>query len=220
MSVIYPTNLAFFLIIIITGEFTDNKRAPFPYVLAAKENQTIFSKDSVPEGFVLSDPDHLTSSQINSLYHHWLGRQQKKLSPFIILNASPQHQTIKTMSKKARGKGKMEYQEVDSDNGEGEESSKDEVEEEGELSSKEQMDEEDVEMEEVVTDYQQGTHQPLKIGPPVGRAPLNRVYSAAVAASSQGPLLRQSPRKKKGKGASQVCFQSQNSSRSRIFTQF
>jgi hypothetical protein len=222
---LYPTHLAFFLIIIITGEFTDNKRAPFPYVLAAKENQTIFLKDSVPEGFVLSDPDHLTCSQINSLYHHWLGRQRKKLSPFVILNASPQHQTIKTMSKKARGKRKMEHQEVDSDNGEGEESSKDEVEDEGELSSKEETDEEeeeeeDVEMEEVVTDYNQGTHQRLKIGPPVGRAPLDRVYSAAVASSSQGPLLRQSPRKKKGKGASQVCSQSQNSSRSRIFTQF
>ena len=116
----------------------------------------------------------------------------------------------------------MEYQEVDSDNGEGEESSKDEVEDEGELSSKEKTDEEeeeeDVEIEEVVTDYHQGTHQRLKIGPPVGRAPLDRVYSAAVAGSSQCPLLRQSPRKRKGKAVSQVCFQSRNRSRSTIFT--
>lgn len=92
-----------------TGEFTRNKIAAFPYILAAKEDQNIFSRDSAPEGFTLSDPDHLPGYKIDALYHHWLNRQQKRLSPFIMLNASPQHQSSVRTSAKAKGKRKAEY---------------------------------------------------------------------------------------------------------------
>ena len=102
------------LLIKRTGAFTSNSHAAFPYALASKADQTIFSEDSVPENFILSDPDHLNGFQINDLYSHWLKRQQKKLSPFVILNASPQHKTSIRKSSKAMGKRKMEYVEVDS----------------------------------------------------------------------------------------------------------
>jgi hypothetical protein len=69
---IYLIHLNFFFLIIAIGEFTQNKQAAFPYALAAKEDQAIFSADSVLDDFILSDPDHLTSPQINPLYHHWL----------------------------------------------------------------------------------------------------------------------------------------------------
>ena len=69
---------------ILTGQFTDNKTAAFPYTLDSKPKQTIFDKASVPKGFVLSDPDHLTGSQVLSLYNHWLGRQERKLPGFVI----------------------------------------------------------------------------------------------------------------------------------------
>src|ERR1700679_174722 len=103
------------LLIQITGEFTKNKHAAFPYSLASKEDQTIFSQDSVPAGFTLSDPDHLPSFKIESLYIHLLARQKKKLSPFVILNASPQHQASILKSAKSKGKRKMDYVEVHSD---------------------------------------------------------------------------------------------------------
>lgn len=103
-----------------TGKFTNNTIASFPFSLASKEDQDIYSPESVPDGFVLSDPDHLTGTQIESLYLHWLGRQQKKLSPFIMLKASPQHQTTVRMSEKAKGKRKIPYHDVvTSDEGEG-----------------------------------------------------------------------------------------------------
>jgi hypothetical protein len=141
--------------------------AAFPYGLASKENQTIYSEDSVPEGFTLSDPDHLTGSQIETLYLHWRNRQQKKLSPFVILNASPQHQaTVKKMSAKAKGKRKIDYVPVSSsederdsdgedgvDNGEG-----DDVEADQEDQEENEVDEEDQEEKEMTP--------PVKRGPP------------------------------------------------------
>ena len=41
------------------GEFIGSKTVRFPFVLATKEDQMIYSPECVPEGFSLSDPDHL-----------------------------------------------------------------------------------------------------------------------------------------------------------------
>jgi len=115
--------------------------AAFPYIQAAKDDQKIYSKESVPDGFILSDPDHLTGFQIVSLYNHWLRRQQKKLRPFIIRQAQPHHRSSETLSSKAKGKRRMEYFEVDTDD--------------GEVTS---SDEEETGNEEI--------SKPIKIGPP------------------------------------------------------
>lgn len=98
-----------------TGEFTGNSIAAFPFLLAAKEDQTIFLPDCIPEGFTLIDPDHLKAQEINSLYHHWLARQKEGLRPLVILNASPNHAPAVGKSEKAKGKQKMKYVDVDSD---------------------------------------------------------------------------------------------------------
>ena len=108
----------FFFLTLRIGDFTEYRKAAFPYSIAAQETQNIFSWESVPEGFVLSDPDHLKASQIDALYNHWLKRQSKGLKPFVILNSIPQHAGLKKkMSKKAQGKRKMDYVEVDTEDG-------------------------------------------------------------------------------------------------------
>ena len=99
----------------IIGDFTGSSTSAFPYSLSAKENQTIFSPECVPDGFCLSDPDHLTALKTNLLYTHWLEQQDNGLTPFIILNASPLHGTFEKKSKKGKGKAKMNYTDVDSD---------------------------------------------------------------------------------------------------------
>ena len=84
-----------FALTLRTGEFIGSKTAGFPFVLAAKEDQTIYSPECIHEGFSLSDPDHLLGSGIISLYWHWLEHQKKKgLVPFIVLNPSPLHGPI------------------------------------------------------------------------------------------------------------------------------
>ena len=96
----------------MTGDFTGNTMSLFPYILAAKDDQMIYSPDCVPEGFTLSDPDHLTVSNIIALYRHWLERQNRRLSPFIVLNAHPNHVVILKNSQKSqkdKGKQKMKY---------------------------------------------------------------------------------------------------------------
>jgi hypothetical protein len=98
-----------------TGQFTDNKSAAFPYSLAAKDDQEIFDARCVPEDFVLSDPDHLPGAQITSLYLHWVARQRRKVPAFVVLKPGPLHQAAPKKSMKAKGKRKMEYVEVDSD---------------------------------------------------------------------------------------------------------
>ena len=80
-----------------------------------QENQNIFSPESVPEGFVLGDPDHLKAFEIDSLYNHWLKRQSKGLTPFVILNPGPNHEKLKKISEKVRGKKKENYVEVKTD---------------------------------------------------------------------------------------------------------
>jgi hypothetical protein len=116
--------------------------------LASKEDQTIFSPDCVPDGFVLSDPDHLKGSQVRALYLHWLKRQQQKLPAFIILNCSPLHQISERKSAKAKGKRKMEYVAVNSDDEEVESGPEDELLEEEEEESKEEEEEEEREQSE------------------------------------------------------------------------
>ena len=114
----------------ILGDFTGYSRSAFPYLLASKDDQSIYSAESVPTGFVLGDPDHLNSFQINELYNHWLSRQNKCLPPFVVLNAGPLHQpSLKKSQKsdKAKGKGKMKYIEVDESVEDGDEDGDDEV---------------------------------------------------------------------------------------------
>ena len=115
----------------MTGKFTGNSKAPFPYTLASKEDQDIYSPDSVPEGFRLIDPDHLPSTNINSLYNHWLQRQKKGLCPFVVLKAGPHHVAMEKPVK-SKGKAKMEYLDAsdDSDAQEEEDKGNDEEEEE------------------------------------------------------------------------------------------
>jgi len=84
-------------------------------MLASKDDQSIFSKDSAPKGFRLNDPDHLTIFQIDALYHHLLVRQRQGLQPFVILNAGPLHARSTKKSEKAKGKQRAEQTYVDAD---------------------------------------------------------------------------------------------------------
>jgi hypothetical protein len=66
----------------------------------------------------LIDPDHITSFNIDALYNHLLSRQKNKLPPFIVLNPSPLHEPfMKKKSEKAKGKKKMEWEDVSTDDG-------------------------------------------------------------------------------------------------------
>ena len=151
--------LRLFFLIKLTGDFTGYSRSAFPYLLAAKPDQNIFSTDSVPEGFTLSDPDHLNTFKIEALYLNWLRRQKKGLPPFVIINASPQHGVTRKKSQKsakAKGKEKMEYVEVCSqdesvkENGgeDGEERDDDEVNQMLEEDKEEEEDEKDKDEED------------------------------------------------------------------------
>lgn len=118
-----------------SGEFTGNKRAVFPYLLASKEGQEVYLPDCVPVGFQLGDPDHLTGFKISNLYHHWIGRQKKKLPPFVVLHPGPLHKIVEKKSAKARGKEKV-YDPVDTsedDDGVGGGSAENENEREGDV---------------------------------------------------------------------------------------
>jgi hypothetical protein len=64
----------------------------------------------------LTDPDHLKAMDVDALYKHWLRRQTKKLPPFIVLNANPQHAVVAQKKvRKDKGKKKAEYVEDSSD---------------------------------------------------------------------------------------------------------
>ena len=82
----------------IKGDFTRSSTLAFPYSLLAKSDQTIFALECVPDGFCLSDPDHLTSLQVNLLYGHWQKQQDKGLMPSIILNSSPVYGALITLT--------------------------------------------------------------------------------------------------------------------------
>jgi hypothetical protein len=95
------------------GDFTGNDKAKFPFSLAMKPDQNIYSPECAPENFVLSDPDHLPLSKVNQLYYHWLTRQNKGLPPFIILNPNPIHRRKMKKTSKAKNKGKKKADWVD-----------------------------------------------------------------------------------------------------------
>jgi hypothetical protein len=98
------------------GQFTDQKSAAFPFILAAKEDQDIYDPVCVPDDFVLSDPDHLTVNQISTLYRHWEARQNRNLPPFVVLKPGPNHQAAPPKSRKAKGKQRqIDYQHVSTD---------------------------------------------------------------------------------------------------------
>ena len=120
----YSKAILFFFLLFLNytiGDFTGNQNAAFPYALAFKENQNIYSEDSAPKDFRLSDPDHLTMDKIDSLYIHLLGRQRNGLEPFIIINSSPAHPPAVKKSVKALGKRKADYVDVGTDDDDGDE---------------------------------------------------------------------------------------------------
>jgi hypothetical protein len=169
------------------GEFTGNQRAAFPFILAAKEDQTIYSSDCVPDGFSLSDPDHLQASNVIALYNHWLGRQKKGLTPFIVLNSSPLHGPILKKSEKAKGKKKAEYVDVSDDP---EVSSADKEEDDDE-------DEDDAGVEE------EDEAPALKFGPPTRRnnevaPPKKAPIQIAGPSSKPVPTKGRKPKNSKG----------------------
>jgi len=84
-------------------------------MLASKDRQQIYSPLSVPDGFTLSDPDHLKTYQIETLYRHLLKRQSNGLTCFKVLKSVPHHGVARKLSEKAKGKTKMEYVQVNSD---------------------------------------------------------------------------------------------------------
>jgi hypothetical protein len=164
----------------MTGEFTGNKTAAFPYILASKEDQTIYSAECVPGGFTLSDPDHLPAFKIQSLYAHWLTRQVKKLPPFIVLNPGPLHISSAKKSEKVKGKKKMEYKEVSTDDDD----------DGGELQDSPHGDGGEIDF-------------PLaaKYGPPVGRPKISMAgVDSADAEASSSVLLKNTSKEANGKG--------------------
>jgi hypothetical protein len=162
----------------MTGDFTGSSRSAFPYSLSSKDDQIIFSPDSVPESFTLSDPDHLKGSNIIALYRHWLERQREGLQPFIVLNASPNHWVaIKKKSSDLKGKKKQTYVEIDDDDEEDQE----EEEKEGEESEKED------------SDGEKETSPPIKIGPPSRKRPIIGGSSAQEVPRAAGPSTRPAP---------------------------
>jgi hypothetical protein len=108
-----------FVIFLLTdsaGQFTDQKSAAFPFILAAKDDQEIYDPVCVPDDFVLSDPDHLTVNQISSLYRHWEARQDRNLPPFVVLKPGPNHQAAPRKSRKGKGKERqIDYEHVSTD---------------------------------------------------------------------------------------------------------
>jgi hypothetical protein len=110
----------------VTGDLTGSSTSGFPYNLPAKNDQTIFSPECVPDGLCLSDPDHLPSVQINRLNAHWLKQQDQGLAPLVILNASPLHGVSIKRSEKGKAKAKVDWVDITSD----EEEEKEEEEEE------------------------------------------------------------------------------------------
>ena len=113
--------------------------------MASKDDQIIYSPDCVPEGFKLSDPDHLNGFKIGALYMHWLQRQKKGLSPFIVLKGHPHHGESGRKARRADKKGKKKADWVDVHD-----------------------DEMEVD-EEFQSDGEEEMPQGLKVGPPMGK---------------------------------------------------
>jgi hypothetical protein len=185
----------------MAGEFTGNSLASFPYSLASKEDQSIYSVESAPEGFSLGDPDHIKTFHIEALYRHWLDRQRKGLQPFVILNSSPQHGSSKKSQKssKDKGKKKIEWVDVGDDVDEMEDSEAEEL-DQGDVEMK--SDEQSVDQDSTDGSQISETASALKFGPPTGKAKLIRPLtqqpedSPPVAGPSKLPLPKQLPKKK------------------------
>jgi hypothetical protein len=102
----------------------------------------------------LSDPDHLNAFKINELYSHWLKRQSKGLSPFIVLNSIPQHGVAPKKSGNGKGKKKAEWVDVGTDD-------------ENEGSKPSGDDEQGQNLDETEVDSDEGQISPdAKFGPP------------------------------------------------------
>ena len=173
--------LSFFIFCLtgIIGKFTGNKRATFPFGLAGQINQTVYSPECAPDDFRLIDPDHLTTVQVNLLLNHWLDRQRRKLAPFIILSATPQHETAMTKSEKAKGKRAMRYDPVSSGDEDGDSDA-----------SKNSEDDEDGGEEEVIP--------PPRFGPPTRKQPPSNIQEDATpAAGPSSTSIEQGSKKTK-----------------------
>lgn len=193
-----------------TGDFTGSSTSAFPYALSAKNDQNIFLPDCVPEGVHLSDPDHLTTSQINLLYAHWLQRQYEGLPPLIILNASPLHGASmkKSEKSKGKGKGKVGWVDVTTDGEEEEEEeSQDEQNEDGDGEEEEDDDEGNEDAGGRKNAATAGTPPIIKYGPPQGKqkkksSSAQQAANPAVAGPSTiPPLKRVSKASKAGKAS-------------------
>ena len=162
----------------------------------------IYQPDCVPDGFTLSDPDHLPASNIILLYRHWLECQKNGLSPFVVLNPSPLHAPMIKKAKKDKGKKKAVYLEVSDDDedvdGDGDEDcneDEDEDEDESDDDEDSRNDDSDAEKED----------EP-KIGPPTGKKnaiPPSKKSPIKVAGPSSQPFHKppmkgRSPKTSKG----------------------
>lgn len=128
----------------------------------------------------MGDPDHLPISKIFSLYSHLLGRQRRRLPPFVVLNAAPHHPVVdgkSQKSEKAKGKQKAKYVPVsDDEDGEGGtdkgEGGLDEDQGEPELEERKDETPEE-ELEQVVQELDVGEEEEEvvipKVGPPKGK---------------------------------------------------
>jgi len=187
----------------MTGDFTGSSTSAFPYSLSAKSDQTIFSPECVPEGFRLSDPDHLTTAQIHVLYSHWLERQEDGLAPLIILNASPLHGAFMRKSEKRKGKAKMEYFDVGDDDEEDEEKDAtmkepgDDNDDDDDDDDDDDGDEgkQDAEMDGGIKEGEEEENPVMKYGPPLGKQKANpssaqNTTHAGVAGPSTTPRLK------------------------------
>lgn len=158
-------------------------------MLASKPRQQIYSPLCVPDGFTLSDPDHLKTSKIDILYRHLLKRQSKGLTCFKILKSIPHHGVARKLSEKAKGKKKVGYVEVNSDDDEVK-SLEDEQPTEEEDESEKENDEGDV-------------TSLIKIGPPGRKGPKSSPNAdieqtpPQVAGSSKIPLPQEKSKSKK-----------------------
>jgi hypothetical protein len=133
----------------------------------------------------LGDPDHLNILQVNSLLNHWLDRQRRKLAPFIILNPSPLHQKALKISDKAKGKKKIHYEPVNTDDEsirtDNDGSGQGKGDGDGGASNESEDDDED-------DGEKEKKKIPLKVGPPTGTGAPSTAQ--AVTTPKAGPSLR------------------------------
>jgi len=128
----------------------------------------------------LTDPDHLKAADVDALYKHWLRRQTKKLPPFIVLNANPQHPAVpQKKAPKDKGKKTMDYVEDSSDDEDRQPSGDDEDGENPE--------------EEVTSPVR-------RFGPPRGPFRKTKETAAQVAGTSKATSVEKVSKPKMGKG--------------------